>query len=214
MATWLTHLRIAEILVGKNELGDLETPLFYLGNIAPDSGEPHENGYLPPKVLSHFGHSRNREYERFIREYMPRRQDGSFSFMLGYFVHLLADGIWVMEILSQKKGRFAKDFSTEDAFYDEMKRDLYTVDREFINNNTDFQPIKQLVEVSDFENDCFPFFSRDAFINQVDRVSFSITNMKTGDYFYRYIDPCEVEDYIDRASVSIMEKLKAYGIIS
>jgi hypothetical protein len=41
MATWITHLRIAENILNKGY--NLETTPFTVGNISPDSGVPNED---------------------------------------------------------------------------------------------------------------------------------------------------------------------------
>jgi len=41
MASWIVHLRIAELLLGM--IDGLDAPYFAIGNIAPDSGIPDEN---------------------------------------------------------------------------------------------------------------------------------------------------------------------------
>lgn len=55
MASWMVHLRIADLLM--SELENVEKTEFVVGNIAPDSGVPSEDWsyYTPPKVISHFG---------------------------------------------------------------------------------------------------------------------------------------------------------------
>ena len=54
MASWMVHLRIADILLDKFE--NLEKTDFIMGNIAPDSGVPSEDWsyYVPSSKVSHF----------------------------------------------------------------------------------------------------------------------------------------------------------------
>lgn len=53
MATWITHLRVAENILKRFKLEENE---FLAGNIAPDSGVPNENGsgFNPPKEITHW----------------------------------------------------------------------------------------------------------------------------------------------------------------
>jgi hypothetical protein len=55
MATWITHLRIAENLLGL--FPDLDPAPFAVGNIALDSGIPDEKWekFTPPAEVTHFG---------------------------------------------------------------------------------------------------------------------------------------------------------------
>ena len=54
MASWITHLRVAENLLSQIE--GLESSLFAIGNIAPDSGIPDEKWekFNPPPEVTHF----------------------------------------------------------------------------------------------------------------------------------------------------------------
>lgn len=54
MASWIVHLRIADQLL--DQIPDLKSTEFVVGNIAPDSGIPNEDwsAYTPSPVLSHF----------------------------------------------------------------------------------------------------------------------------------------------------------------
>ena len=54
MASWMVHLRIADILLDRIE--GLDMNAFVLGNIAPDSGVPNEDWsvFTPPGNVTHF----------------------------------------------------------------------------------------------------------------------------------------------------------------
>ena len=54
MASWMIHLRIADLML--NELKDIDEAAFVMGNIAPDSGVPNEDwtNNHPPKNVSHY----------------------------------------------------------------------------------------------------------------------------------------------------------------
>ena len=49
MASWLTHLRIAEMI--KQKVSEIDFPYLIIGSIAPDSGVPDESqrNYTPFK---------------------------------------------------------------------------------------------------------------------------------------------------------------------
>jgi hypothetical protein len=57
MATWITHLRLADNLA--REIPDLDIGSFCIGSISPDSGIPDENweNFNLPTEISHFGSS-------------------------------------------------------------------------------------------------------------------------------------------------------------
>jgi hypothetical protein len=53
MATWITHLRIADNLLPL--IAGLDEEYFAIGNLAPDSGVPDENweNFEPPPSITH-----------------------------------------------------------------------------------------------------------------------------------------------------------------
>ncbi len=92
MATWLTHLRIAEKI--KEKIRDIDMDYFMAGSIAPDSGK---------KEITHFckGTEENRYidlksfYNRHLRpEELFIRSDKTRSFYWGYYFHLIGDNLW------------------------------------------------------------------------------------------------------------------------
>ena len=54
MASWIIHLRVAQRLYQQLHIKEKEP--FVLGNIAPDSGIPNEDGtgFVPDAAISHF----------------------------------------------------------------------------------------------------------------------------------------------------------------
>ena len=94
MATWLAHLRVAELISAELRAPWLSEPDFLAGNIAPDCGIPVPGGFDPPKEVTHWtqrgkGHC---DYERFYREMIAGKSHDphTLSFLLGYYCHLMA----------------------------------------------------------------------------------------------------------------------------
>ncbi len=102
MATWIAHLRLAENLLPM--ICGLDTHSFAIGNIAPDSGIPDEKWerFDPPSEVTHFlvsgnegKHSADLEfYHRYVASLNPLDNTEQFSFLLGYFFHLVTDNLW------------------------------------------------------------------------------------------------------------------------
>ncbi len=137
MATWIVHLRIAEILLGQIE--HLDPAEFAIGNIAPDSGVPDEKWekFEPPAEVLHFGASKTGSWQiadlDFYRRYLqnstwPSDDIQRFSFLLGYFFHLLTDNLWNSKITKDTQTKFASDFEADPDFGWEVKRDWYGLD--------------------------------------------------------------------------------------
>ena len=120
MATWIAHLRLAENLIERIE--GLDAAWFAIGSIAPDSGISDENweNFTPPPEVSHFagppddaGGQESADldfYRRYLAPSCPSDNQRRFSFLLGYFFHLVTDNLWNNLIARPTKARFAAEF--------------------------------------------------------------------------------------------------------
>lgn len=135
MGTWICHLRIAEKLLERIE--GLDPHAFAIGNIAPDSGIPDENWrtFNPPKHITHFGNEDETWgiadldfYRNYLAGVSPDDR-ARYSFLLGYFFHLVTDNLWTVEIWRPHKKKYA-DWLARDVndFVTETKRDWYGLD--------------------------------------------------------------------------------------
>jgi Zinc dependent phospholipase C len=136
MASWIVHLRIAENLLKK--IPALDESMFAVGNIAPDSGTPDAKweNFKPPPPVTHFQDSgdvhRNCRDLDFYRRYMAssslRQSPRQFSFLLGYFFHLITDNLWSIRVGRPTRERFDAEFNADSNFIWEVKRDWYGLD--------------------------------------------------------------------------------------
>lgn len=145
MASWIVHLRLAERLL--EQIDGLNPEQFGIGNIAPDSGIPDENWetFDPPTKVTHFqpdkiGDSFRSEDLRFYREYLqglpwPDGEPKKFSFLLGYFFHLITDNLWWFNVGQPTKTKFAAQFEADDKFIWMVKKDWYGLDFRYVRAN-------------------------------------------------------------------------------
>jgi hypothetical protein len=143
MATWIGHLRIAEKLLP--HFPELDPASFAYGSLAPDFGKPLEDGsFFPSKAVSHLvieiDHRSKIQDLVFYREHLAdpavREDPLRFSFTLGYFIHLVCDGLWGSWI-GQACKRDYKDMIAElgvEAWWT-MKDDWYGLDVQFAAEN-------------------------------------------------------------------------------
>ena len=170
MASWMIHLRVAEKVLEQSSIPD--EARFILGNMAPDSGVPTENGYVPEKAVSHVrcmdetGKVRIMP-ERYAAQYLPCEDARACSFHLGYWAHLLTDLAWNRVILPDAKGRFA-DLLAQDAaaFWRMVKRDWYDMDFLFLQAHPDFRAWQTYCAMEDMGNDYVDFFVKTAFADR------------------------------------------------
>ena len=177
MATWIGHLRIAEGLLP--HFPELDRAIFAYGNRAPDFGRPLEdNQFSPPKDISHYlVRPEDRSVFddlRFYREHLdsikPKEDLPRYSFLLGYFFHLVSDGLWGNWIGQACKRDFADMIEEmgEKAWW-EMKDDWYGLDVQFARDHpdsifwTEVMKMKELPQFLDFQD-------MDAVEDQVKRI--------------------------------------------
>ena len=146
MATWIAHLRVAELCAGGLRL---DGAAFAVGSVAPDSGtyDPHAHTYLPPQEVTHYYTQGVAGFPiadaDFYRDHLTdpslREKDlESYSFRLGYLTHLLTDALWRHAVHQPSKRLHREEMGADRDFVFTMKRDWYGLDYEYLLNNPDW----------------------------------------------------------------------------
>jgi hypothetical protein len=140
------HLRLAELLL--NEIDGLDAMNFAVGSIAPDSGIPDEKWekFTPPPQVTHFLVAEEAGYRSadldFYRQYLLGHSPADlgtprYSFLLGYFFHLLTDNLHNEMIGTPTLQRWIGEFAADSAFIWEVKKDWYGQDFIFLRDHPD-----------------------------------------------------------------------------
>ena len=217
MASWIIHLRIADLLLGR--IGALDETAFVVGNIAPDSGVPDEGwaSYRPPKTVSHYRTADAFcDYGQFIAEHFTpgmiraysRRE---FSFFLGYYVHLLTDGEWfrliyrpVMDELTGNRGM------TREEAIRAMKQDWYGLDFRYLEAHPGFRAFRLYEQAAGFRNDFMDAFSPDAFDLRREYIcAFYRGAHGETDREYPYLSPGRADRFVKETADAVMDTLQA-----
>lgn len=134
MATWMTHLRIGDLVFGAMDAPWLDPLYFAFGSVAPDNGMPMPDGrYEPSKAATHYGHSDDREYARFAREnLMGVADDRAYSFYLGYYLHIVTDAAWVKGVYRAERRAFRSLFESDGAYNAAVKAEWDVLDFRFL----------------------------------------------------------------------------------
>jgi len=146
MASWIVHLRIAEILL--NHLPELDAGQFAIGNVAPDSGVPDEQWehFDPPIEQTHYQNPDHPDphylcddlkfYNRYLDDRVTLETDvQQFSFLLGYFFHLIVDNLWSDRIARPTHERYQNEFDQNSGFIWEVKKDWYGLDFAYVRSH-------------------------------------------------------------------------------
>ena len=99
MATWVTHLMIADSVL--QHFPGLDRHSFCVGNIAPDCNVENEDwtAFTPSREVTHWMQGERKkasDCDAFYKEYIAKRRDciGSseeYAFLMGYYAHLITD---------------------------------------------------------------------------------------------------------------------------
>jgi len=215
MGTWICHLRIAEQLLA--EIPGLDESAFSMGNVAPDFGIANEDGtaYDPPKEVTHFteGDSEGTTirdlifYRTYLAPVRPDEDIKRYSFLLGYFFHLLTDGLWKVRIWRPSK-RYFEDIVTLRGEFGaglDFKVDWYNLDQCYVRDNPNClfwrvflkAPLPRLY---------LPYMTDDMISHQVEviRKFYSQPEPSVLDRPYPYLNETAMSLFINDAAASIL----------
>ena len=110
MPTWVTHMMIADKVLEK--LPQLDRRGFCVGNIAPDCNIQNEDWtvYTPSREKTHWMQGSRKsisDVDAFCEEYIINRREEisegeEYSFLLGYYSHLITDAFF-QEVIREEK---------------------------------------------------------------------------------------------------------------
>jgi len=197
MASWIVHLRIADMLAKRI---DVDYEKFLVGNVAPDSGVLNENGlYVPPSSVTHWTPT-ERKYgiltDKFYNKYIQDIKDYKFSFYLGYWSHLITDLNWVNSIVTEIKNNMGDKYELPE-IKQMVKSEWYVLDMFYLQNHPDFDAFKVLNGINCFDNVYLDYFKKDAITNSIKNIcNFYNNNTVSPDREYKYLTMDRVDTFI------------------
>ena len=213
MATWIAHLRVAEELLNKGYNIDEES--FIVGNIGPDSGVPNEDwsSFDPPTAITHWkdkdGSIQPEDfYDKYLRN--KKMDNKEYSFMLGYYTHLITDVEWTKLHDRQKENEeYRRKLEKDKNFIWIVKKDWYGHDFIYVENYKDsvFHTIfKHIKDVPDY----LDYFPSGAFTRQVKYIKdyYLGVNEETKDNFI-YLTKKDMDEFIVDTVNVIEERISA-----
>lgn len=224
MASWMVHLRIADRLL--DSLPGLSAVDFVVGNIAPDSGIPNENGttFTPSTAVTHFRVDPSNpsaiQIPVFVERYFTPEQRARYSpaqnsFFLGYLVHLMTDQLWSAEVLTALKERFPDQWQADrQGLIVRAKEDWYDLDYKYLRQHPDFRSFRIYSGAVGYKNAFMSEFAPDAFDNRRQYItSFYLEENDHLDREYPYLTEGQMDGFVLDASAEILSRLHLeYGI--
>ena len=203
MATWISHLRIADFFLER--IPDYSRTDFIVGNLGPDSGVPNEDwsSFTPSTEISHWRniempnrHEKEIDFNGFANKYLNQKSQG-YYFYLGYYMHLLSDYFWGQLIYLPKYIKFQNEMNKNPQLIWEIKKDWYDLDFEYLNTFTKFEAYSLFIEIKEFRNIYLDYFSENAFTRQILYIQdFYKKKKELIGKEYKYLKKEEMEYYI------------------
>lgn len=178
MATWVTHLMIADRVLKK--VPKLDRHSFCVGNIAPDCNVENEDWtqFVPSREITHWMSAERKvaaDCNRFYREYIESRKDEiaseqELSFLLGYYAHLVVDAefqryirdtkrvasVWKRmkehPVLSNKIEGVPENWDSVKTLITKNERmnDIYTIEAEYLEEHPESSYLTEIIGLKSF----------------------------------------------------------------
>lgn len=214
MATWGAHLRIAEIILNQNPGYDPEA--FLVGNIGPDCGmfTGEWDKFDPPKAVSHWKNEQNQTIpEPFYQKYLQNADRSDlhrYSFLAGYFVHLICDAAWTANYLKIKRAELHefKDFGKNPDLTRAVKNDWYDQDQLYFTNNPDNVFNNIFCKIQSFPDylDYFPQGAVEFQMKEIQR--FYQTYSRDPNREYQYLTTVEMNNFVNTTAELAVKELQ------
>lgn len=208
MATWMVHCRIADKFLDNFE-GAVNPSEFVIGSVAPDCGygkKDSEGEFTPPPRITHWSPSGNKtdcRYKDFREKYLiPNCGKNSYSFYLGYYVHLLTDIMWSSQIYLRSRSKYSEEFEKDDNFLSVIKNDWNDLDFKYHRDNPNMKSYKILDRVEKV-CDYLPYYENGQLTAQVKSIADYYRRGTANaelDREYKYLTENEVNSFVEAAS--------------
>ena len=234
MATWVTHLMLADCILQK--LPILDRQGFCVGSIAPDCNVENEDWtqFDPPREVTHWMVSERKaasDCDRFFEEYIRRRtrknlSNQEISFLMGYYAHLIADAEFQRYIRDEERVKeawkrtmrfpeFSERAQSIPASWDsikalvgkaEMKKDIGTIEAEYLETHPDSGYLTEILPLKSYP-DYIDYLPKGAIVRKVG-VMGSLPKKETGRYPFTAISREEYTIYLQNATKLILRQIR------
>lgn len=195
-----------------------------MGNIAPDSGVPSEDGtnYIPSNTVSHYNQVdengiKGVHEEHFIARYLTEEQRKNYTkeqytFYFGYLTHLLTDKLWASKIVYSAKAQMEELFQKSNPeFWRFVKRDWYDLDFMYLKKYPDFKAFQLYENTIGFKNTYLDFFAEEALENRREYITgFYHEGVEKVEERETYIRTEQLDAFVSNAVDEIIETCEEY----
>ncbi|MCM1193749.1 MAG: zinc dependent phospholipase C family protein [Butyrivibrio sp.] len=233
MASWVTHLMIADRVLDKAPA--LDRHGFCVGNIAPDCNVENEDWtqFTPPREITHWMSAERKtasDCGRFYKEYIADRKqeiqtNEEYSFLMGYYSHLITDAefqryirdaervaaawrrIREHPVLSVKAAGMPENWDSVKALLpdnDRMK-DIYTMEAEYLEQHPESGYFTEILNLTEFPN-YIAYLPDGAIVRKIGVMGY-VPKKELSEYPYIGFSREEYEHFTDRAVELVLAKI-------
>jgi hypothetical protein len=178
MATWVTHLMIADSVM--KQCHELDRHGFYVGNIAPDCNVENEDWtyFTPSREVTHWMSEERKvisDCDSFCKEYILKRKSEiqsqeQYSFLLGYYTHLITDAAFHLYLRDDKRVKdtwsrinadenlrvrameYSKDWDSVKKLISKNERmhEIYSMEAEYLRDNPTSGYLTEILPLKEF----------------------------------------------------------------
>ena len=194
MATWVTHLMIADSVL--KYFPKLDKRGFCVGNIAPDCNMENKDwtAFIPSREVTHWMQGQRKkasDCDAFYEEYIAKRKDRiqsaeEYAFLLGYYAHLITDAAFQKMIRDEsrvkavwKRIKEKEDLREQSAGMEETwdnakklipKRvwvgHIYSLESEYLNAHPDSGYLTEILTLKEFP-DYIDYLPKGAIVRKI-----------------------------------------------
>lgn len=233
MATWVTHLMIADAVLKSYPW--LDRKGFCVGNIAPDCNVENADwsGFTPSREVTHWmqgGRKTASDCEVFVNEYIVKQEIQSEehrSFLIGYYSHLIADAEFQRMIREPERVAAAWERlkadpelavrakgmpETWDTFkilipYEERMINIDTIEARYLEKHPDSGYLTEILPLKEFA-DYIDYLPQGAIVRKIGVMG---KLPKAGNARFLSISREEYEEYIKESIRLVIQKIKEIG---
>lgn len=235
MATWVTHLIIADNILQK--IPKLCRHEFCVGNIAPDCNVENEDwtNFTPSREVTHWMSNKRKtasDCDRFYDEYIEKRKQKissiqEKSFLLGYYAHLITDAEFQRYIRDNKRveavwdriGNHAELNLKADGMpknwdsvkllinNDERMKDIYSFEHEYLEKHPESGYLTEILGLKSFP-DYIDYLPKGAIVRKINIMGY-MPQKEPGKYPYIGMSKEEYATFLNQAAKLVVEAISS-----
>ena len=231
MATWITHLMVADRVL--DQVSGLDRHGFCVGNIAPDCNVENADWtqFVPSREITHWMSADRKvasDCDRFYQEYIEIRKheidtEQEFSFLLGYYAHLVADAefqryirdpervasawsrIQQHPVLSSQTAGMPEDWDSVKKLIrtPERMKDIYTIEAEYLEEHPNSGYLTEIMALESFP-DYIDYLPKGAIVRKIGVMGY-LPKKELGKYPFVAMTREEFLTFLDSATELVVQ---------